>query len=44
MLLKFGFGIENFGSLTKSVGRLLIIIKKYPIKTNGYNYEGNGFF
>jgi hypothetical protein len=21
-----------------------MLIKKYTIKTNGYNYEGNGFF
>ena len=28
----------------KSVGRLLILIRKYAVKTYGYNYEGNGFF
>lgn len=26
------------------MGRLLILIRKYTVKTNGYNHEGNGFF
>ncbi len=36
--------INKKGSLINSVGRLLILIRKYTVKTYGYNYEGNGFF
>ena len=26
------------------MGRLLILIRKHTVKTNGYNYKSNGFF